>query len=218
MEEWRMYENNQVSLIGRMLSPGGYSYTSHGIPFYQMYMAVERRSSVVDQIPLMLPIWMFQIWKDYNGQLLLVNGQFRSYDKDRHKSLYVFVKAIEIVELETDPTRSTNNQVFLDGYICKDPIYRKTPQGREIADLIVAVDRQYNNSDYIPCICWGKVAREASSFRIGSHIQLEGRIQSREYRKVLGEGEAEIRIAYEVSVKRLRHMEERVTETGQNQI
>ena len=206
-------ENNQVSIIGRIFSPERYSYTAYGIQFYQLYMAVERRSSAVDQIPLMLPKWMVHAWRYHTRQLLQVKGQIRSCDKDGHKLLYVFVKKIEA--LGNDPACSTNNRVFLDGYLCKKPIYRKTPQGREIADLMVAVDRQYDNSDYLPCICWGKDARNASGLRIGSHIQLEGRIQSREYRKMWGENECEIRTVYEVSVRRLKYMEEKTVAAGQ---
>ena len=100
-----------------------------------------------------------------------------------------------------------SNQILLDGYICKDPIYRKTPLGREIADLLVAVNRSYGKSDYIPCICWGRNARFAARFEVGVHVQIWGRIQSREYVKRLNEDEVEKRTAYEVSVSKIEYME-----------
>lgn len=99
------------------------------------------------------------------------------------------------------------NQIFLDGFICKESVYRKTPLGREIADLLVAVNRSYGKSDYIPCICWGRNARFASGFEVGSHVQIWGRIQSREYMKKLSEEESEKRIAYEISVSKLEYLE-----------
>ena len=100
-----------------------------------------------------------------------------------------------------------SNQILLDGYICKDPIYRKTPLGREIADVLLAVNRPYGKSDYIPCICWGRNARYASAFEVGGHVLIWGRIQSREYMKRIGENETEKRVAYEVSVSKLEYME-----------
>ena len=100
-----------------------------------------------------------------------------------------------------------SNQIFLDGYICKNPVYRKTPLGREIADLLIAVNRSYGKSDYIPCICWGRNARFASGFEIGAHVEIYGRIQSREYIKKIGEEETEKRMAYEVSVSKIDVLE-----------
>ena len=101
----------------------------------------------------------------------------------------------------------TANQIYLDGYICKPPVYRKTPLGREIADLLLAVNRPYGKSDYIPCICWGRNARYASAFQVGGHVMIWGRIQSREYIKRLSEEESEKRVAYEVSVGKLEYVD-----------
>ena len=135
----------------------------------------------------------------------MVSGQFRSYNKhEEHKNhlvLSVFVREVAFVEEEMDGAKTNN--IMLDGYICKQPIYRKTPLGREIADLLLAVNRPYGKSDYIPCICWGRNARYASNFEVGEHVQIFGRIQSREYVKKLTETETEKRIAYEVSVSKL---------------
>ena len=105
--------------------------------------------------------------------------------------------------MEEEPDGTKTNSIWLDGYICKEPIYRKTPLGREIADLLLAVNRPYGKSDYIPCICWGRNARYASGFEVGEHVQLLGRIQSREYVKRISDTETEKRVAYEVSVSKL---------------
>ena len=143
--------------------------------------------------------------RDYIGQLIHVTGQFRSYNRHEEKKnrlvLSVFVRELEFLD-EIDEDEKTN-QIFLDGYICKEPIYRKTPLGREIADVLLAVNRSYGKSDYIPCICWGRNARFAAGFEVGSHIQMYGRIQSREYVKKISETETERRVAYEVSVSKV---------------
>ena len=140
----------------------------------------------------------------------MVNGQFRSYNRHEEMKnrliLSVFVREITFVEEELDGAKT--NQIFLDGYICKQPVYRKTPLGREIAALLLAVNRPYGRSDYIPCICWGRNARFASAFEVGEHVQVMGRIQSREYMKKITETESQKRVAYEVSVSKLECMDE----------
>ena len=118
------------------------------------------------------------------------------------------VFAREITFIDEMEESSKTNQIFLDGYICKQPVYRKTPLGREIADLLLAVNRPYGKSDYIPCICWGRNARFASAFEVGEHVQVMGRIQSREYMKKITETESQKRVAYEVSVSKLECMDE----------
>ena len=121
--------------------------------------------------------------------------------------LSVFVREISFIEEEPDDSKANN--ILLDGYICKEPIYRKTPMGREIADLLLAVNRPYGKSDYIPCICWERNARYISNFGIiGEHVQISGRIQSREYKKKISDTEIELRTAYEVSVSKLEVMED----------
>ena len=115
----------------------------------------------------------------------------------------VFAREVEFVEDDDENMKS--NAIFLDGYICKPPVYRKTPLGREIADLLIAVNRPYGKSDYIPCICWGRNARYASAFQVGGHVLIWGRIQSREYVKKISEEETQKRIAYEISVSKLEY-------------
>ena len=205
----KILENNQVSIVGEIISDFQYSHEVYGEGFYMVEVAVSRLSNFSDYIPLMISERLIDTSQSYIGQKVYVTGQFRSYN--RHEELKnrlvlsVFVREIEFIEEETEEMKS--NQILLDGYICKDPIYRKTPLGREIADLLVAVNRSYGKSDYIPCICWGRNARFAARFEVGGHVQIWGRIQSREYVKRLNEDEVEKRTAYEVSVSKIEYME-----------
>lgn len=205
----KILENNQVSIVGEIISDFQYSHEVYGEGFYMVEVAVSRLSNFSDYIPLMISERLIDTSQSYIGQKVYVTGQFRSYN--RHEELKnrlvlsVFVREIEFIEEETEEMKS--NQILLDGYICKDPIYRKTPLGREIADLLVAVNRSYGKSDYIPCICWGRNARFAARFDVGVHVQIWGRIQSREYVKRLNEDEVEKRTAYEVSVSKIEYME-----------
>ena len=201
----KILENNQVSIVGEIISDFQYSHEVYGEGFYMVEVAVSRLSNFSDYIPLMISERLIDTSQSYIGQKVYVTGQFRSYN--RHEELKnrlvlsVFVREIEFIEEETEEMKS--NQILLDGYICKDPIYRKTPLGREIADLLVAVNRSYGKSDYIPCICWGRNARFAARFEVGVHVQIWGRIQSREYVKRISENQSEKRIAYEVSISKL---------------
>lgn len=205
----KILENNQVSIVGEIISDFQYSHEVYGEGFYMVEVAVSRLSNFSDYIPLMISERLIDTSQSYIGQKVYVTGQFRSYN--RHEELKnrlvlsVFVREIEFIEEETEEMKS--NQILLDGYICKDPIYRKTPLGREIADLLVAVNRSYGKSDYIPCICWGRNARFAARFEVGVQVQIWGRIQSREYVKRLNEDEVEKRTAYEVSVSKIEYME-----------
>lgn len=205
----KILENNQVSIVGEIISDFQYSHEVYREGFYMVEVAVSRLSNFSDYIPLMISERLIDTSQSYIGQKVYVTGQFRSYN--RHEELKnrlvlsVFVREIEFIEEETEEMKS--NQILLDGYICKDPIYRKTPLGREIADLLVAVNRSYGKSDYIPCICWGRNARFAARFEVGVHVQIWGRIQSREYVKRLNEDEVEKRTAYEVSVSKIEYME-----------
>ncbi|MCD8232516.1 MAG: single-stranded DNA-binding protein [Clostridiales bacterium] len=201
----KLFENNQVSMTGEIVSDFRYSHEVFGEGFYMVEIAVNRLSNYADYIPLMISERLIDTEKDYMGRLVHVTGQFRSYNRHEERKnrlmLSVFVREIEFPE-EVEEGEKTN-QIFLDGYLCKDPIYRKTPLGREIADVLLAVNRSYGKSDYIPCICWGRNARFASGFEVGSHIRMNGRIQSREYVKKLENEETERRIAYEVSVSKV---------------
>ena len=201
----KMFDNNQVFMMGEVVSPFQFSHEVFGEGFYMVEIAVNRLSNYADYIPLMVSERLVDTSQDYSGLLVKVVGQFRSYNRHDEKKnrlvLSVFVREWEFVE-ELEENEKTN-QIFLDGYVCKEPVYRKTPLGREIADLLLAVNRSYGKSDYIPCICWGRNARFASGFEVGNHVQILGRIQSREYVKRVNEEETERRIAYEVSVSKI---------------
>ena len=201
----KVMENNRVTVIGTIVSDFTFSHAVFGEGFYLVDLSVSRLSEQADVIPLTVSERLMDVTRDYRGCTIEADGQFRSYN--RHEGvknrlvLSVFVREVQFLEEFTDYTKT--NQIFLDGYICKEPIYRKTPLGREIADLLVAVNRPYGKSDYIPCIAWGRNARFASGFSVGTRIQIWGRVQSREYTKKLSETECEKRTAYEVSVSKL---------------
>ncbi len=202
--------NNQVNVYGEVTSEFTFSHEVYGEGFYMVYLSVRRLSNVYDTIPLMVSERLIDVSQDYRGKFIEACGQFRSYNRHEENRnrlvLSVFVRDLRVDEEEMESEKP--NYIFLDGYICKPPIYRKTPLGREIADLLLAVNRPYGKSDYIPCICWGRNARFADGFQVGEHIQLWGRIQSREYQKKLDEDTFETRVAYEISVSKLEHIDE----------
>ena len=201
----KIIENNQVTIMGKVATEFSFSHEVFGEGFSMVEVEVKRLSNSEDRIPLMISERLIDVTQDYTGEYIMVHGQFRSYNRHEEQKnrlvLSVFVREISFMEEEPDGTKT--NSIWLDGYICKEPIYRKTPLGREIADLLLAVNRPYGKSDYIPCICWGRNARYASGFEVGEHVQLLGRIQSREYVKRISDTETEKRVAYEVSVSKL---------------
>ena len=201
----KIIENNQVTIMGKVATEFSFSHEVFGEGFYMVEVEVKRLSNSEDRIPLMISERLIDVTQDYTGEYIMVHGQFRSYNRHEEQKnrlvLSVFVREISFMEEEPDGTKT--NSIWLDGYICKEPIYRKTPLGREIADLLLAVNSPYGKSDYIPCICWGRNARYASGFEVGEHVQLLGRIQSREYVKRISDTETEKRVAYEVSVSKL---------------
>lgn len=201
----KVIENNQVTVMGEIISDFSYSHEIYGEGFYMVDVKVQRLSESFDVIPVMMSERLIDVNGNYKGMLICVNGQFRSYNRhdERKNKLVLSVFAREIEFLEEMEESSKTNQIFLDGYICKPPIYRKTPLGREIADVLLAVNRPYGKSDYIPCICWGRNARYASGFKVGDRCMIWGRIQSREYMKKLDEDTIEKRVAFEVSVSKL---------------
>lgn len=206
----KVIENNQVTIMGTIVSGYQFSHEIFGENFYMVDVQVPRLSDSADIIPIMISERIVDVEANAIGMNVIVNGQFRSYNRHEAKKnrllLSVFARDIEFVDevLENEKT----NQIYLDGYICKPPVYRKTPLGREITDLLLASNRPYGKSDYIPCICWGRNARYASSFEVGMRCIIWGRIQSREYMKKISEEELEKRIAYEVSVSKLELFEE----------
>lgn len=201
----KVIKNNKVTIMGEIVSGFTFSHEIFGEGFYMMGVRCQRLSENFDTIPVMVSERLMDVGKDYSGQLVSVSGQFRSYNRHEEQKnrliLSVFARDIEF--LEEVPDGSESNQIFLDGYICKEPVYRKTPLGREIADVLLAANRPYGKSDYLPCICWGRNARYASSFKVGDRCAIWGRIQSRNYVKKIDEENTETRTAYEVSVSRI---------------
>lgn len=201
----KVIENNQVNIIGEVVSEFKFSHEVFGEGFYLVDVSVNRLSEMVDIIPLMVSERLLDVTKDYRGMKIEVSGQFRSYNRHedtRNKLiLSIFVRELQFIDDDDMPEeQSKSNQIYLDGYVCKPPTYRKTPLGREIADILVAVNRPYGKSDYIPCIAWGRNARYAAGIEVGGHLQIQGRVQSREYTKKLSDEQVEKRVAYEVSV------------------
>ena len=205
----KIIENNQVTIMGVVASGFTYSHEVFGEGFYMADVLVKRLSNSNDRIPLMISERLIDVTQDYTGEAIKVSWQFRSYNRHEEQKnrlvLSVFVREVEFIDEELDGAKT--NHILLEGYICKKPVYRKTPLGREIADLLLAVNRPYGKSDYIPCICWGRNARYASGFEVGEHVQILGRIQSRDYVKKISETETQTRTAYEVSVSKLECME-----------
>lgn len=204
-------KNNHVTICGKIVSGFRFSHEAYGKKYYMMDVDICRLSGNVDCIPVMISEELADTSKNLTGQCVYAVGEFRSYswydgNKNRLK-LNVFAKKMALDGLEWDGL--PGNAVLLDGYVCRQPVYRITPRGYAIADLLVAVNRSYGSSDYIPCICWGYNARFAASFGAGSHIKIWGRIQSREYLKKLNETETEKRTAYEVSVNRLEYADDK---------
>lgn len=217
----KILKNNQAVVAGEIISEFEFSHEVFGEGFYLVTLKVNRLSHSSDIIPLLISERLIDISQSYVGKYLEAKGQFRSYNKHEnnrnHLVLSLFVRELELLEA-LDGRRP--NMIFLDGYICKEPVYRTTPLGREIADVLLAVNRAYSKSDYIPCICWGRNARYAGKLPVGSRIQLWGRIQSREYQKKIDEDKVVNRIAYEVSVNKMEYcddgmdLDRRVADSG----
>uniref|UniRef100_UPI004029AA90 single-stranded DNA-binding protein n=1 Tax=Candidatus Fimenecus sp. TaxID=3022888 RepID=UPI004029AA90 len=193
--------NNSVILCGTVKGEPVYSHEVFGEKFYEVMLAVKRLSGMDDVLPVSVSEHLLgDGFRD--GCEVTVKGQFRSYNKivgERSKlMLTVFVRDVE----PFDPTVNPNT-MQLSGFICKPPVYRTTPFNREICDLLVAVNRQYNKSDYIPCIVWGRNARFAEKLAVGQHIDIVGRVQSRNYQKRLDDDTVVTRTAYEVSVGKI---------------
>lgn len=199
-------QNNQVYLSGQIASAPEFSHEIMGEKFYDTTVSVERLSGQSDVIPITVSDRLMEGQNFEIGNLIGLIGQFRSYNKivDGKSKLVLRVFVRELCECD----ENAPNVIELEGYVCKPPVYRTTPFKREIADLLIAVNRAYNKSDYIPAIAWGRNARYASTFDVGDKIHLVGRIQSRIYQKSLDDGTIEERVAYEVSITRFEQEKE----------
>ena len=195
-------QNNYIMLVGKITSEKKFSHEIYGESFFNFDLEIPRLSGISDIIPITISERLIANFDLSLGKQVVIEGQFRSYntyeDSKSRLILTVFVK--EIREKGEDEEIKVPNEVQLVGHICRKPIYRKTPFGREIADILVAVNRAYNKSDYIPCITWGRNARFCENMQIGTELRLVGRVQSRQYEKKYEDGTVENKVAYEVSV------------------
>ena len=216
-------ENNQLVLVGKVTSDKRLSHEIYGEKFYIFNLSIPRLSGNADIIPITISERLITDEMLSEGRKLLIKGQFRSYnsyENERNKLiLTVFAKDVEELEEveeqeENDIVRKdeTTNEVVLIGFVCKKPIYRQTPFGREIADLLLAVNRAYNKSDYIPTIAWGRNARFCQNLEVGAQVKIIGRVQSRQYEKKYEDGTSEMKVAYEVSICSLELINEEGTE------
>ena len=216
-------ENNYLTLVGRVTGEKKFSHEIYGERFFIFNLSIARLSGNADIIPITVSERLITDEMLQEGKKILVKGQFRSYnsyENERNKLiLTVFAKdVIEVEENEEDSDivkkESITNEVVLIGFICKKPIYRQTPFGREISDILLAVNRAYNKSDYIPCIAWGRNARFSQNLEVGTKVKVVGRVQSREYEKKYEDGTSEVKVAYEVSIGSLEIVEENEEENN----
>ena len=216
-------ENNYLTLVGKVTGEKKFSHEIYGESFYVFNLEIPRLSGNSDIIPITVSERLIKDDTLQEGKKLLVKGQFRSYNsyENEKNRLILTVFAKDLMEVEDVEDEEENemvkkdtvtNEVVLIGYICKKPIYRQTPFGREISDVLLAVNRAYNKSDYIPCIAWGRNARFCQNLEVGSQVKIVGRVQSRMYEKKHEDGTVENRVAYEVSVGSLEVIEEKADE------
>ena len=220
-------ENNYLTLVGKVTGEKKFSHEIYGERFYIFNLSIPRLSGNADIIPITVSERLITENMLEEGKKLLVKGQFRSYNsyENEKNKLILTVFAKDLKELENKEEENEiakkdtiTNEVVLIGYICKKPIYRQTPFGREIADLLLAVNRAYNKSDYIPSIAWGRNARFCQNLEVGTRVKVVGRVQSRTYEKKFEDGTQETRVAYEVSIGSLEVIEENQTEKQEEEV
>lgn len=202
----KILEGNSAQLIGKVLSELEFSHKTYGEAFYIMLVGILRKSGYEDNIRLMVSERLLGNRRVEPQQTVRVTGQVRTYNQERggknHLNIVVFVRELEFLDIPA----AHENKIYLEGFVCKPPIHRTSPLGREICDLMLAVNRMYNKSDYIPCIAWGRNAAYAGELSVGCKLMLEGRIQSREYKKRAEDGEVCTKVAYEVSVIKIEEL------------
>ena len=212
-------ENNYLTLVGKVTGEKRFSHEIYGERFFTFNLSIPRLSGNADIIPVTTSERLINDEMLTEGNKLLIKGQFRSYNsyENEKNKLVLTVFAKDVEEVKEDETSEENeivkkemttNEVVLIGYVCKKPIYRQTPFGREIADLLLAVNRAYNKSDYIPTIAWGRNARFCQNLEIGTQVNIVGRVQSRIYEKKYEDGTVEQKVAYEVSICSLELIEQ----------
>ncbi len=221
-------ENNYLTLVGKVTGEKRFSHEIYGEKFYIFDLSIPRLSGNADIIPITTSERLIKESTLQNDKKLLIKGQFRSYNsyENQKNKLILTVFAKDIIEIQENEEMEENeivkkdmitNEVVLTGFICKKPIYRQTPFGREIADILLAVNRAYNKSDYIPCIAWGRNARFCQELEVGTQVKIVGRVQSRAYEKKYEDGRVESRIAYEVSIGSLEVIKEEDNQEENNE-
>ena len=201
--------NNNITVFGLVAEEP--VFESNGEDFYKTFITVRRTSGAFDALPVVISDRIIDMKEIKVGDCVMITGQVRSHNlhigEKSKLELFIFTEIIEAYENEVEPP--FDNDVVLRGFICKEPIYRLTPLGREITDVLIAVNRAYGKPDYIPCITWGRTAKFVGHLPVGTHIEMTGRFQSRSYVKKISEDEIENRVAYEVSVGRVEIIEEK---------
>lgn len=207
----KQLQSNYIRVVGTINTDLEFSHEVFGEKFYEFYLEVPRLSDTKDLLPVIISERLINDMEMDIGKYIIIDGQFRSYNRYEDTSnkllLRVFVRDISIPnDEEIEEIIRHPNEVFLNGYLCKETKYRTTPFGREITDMLIAVNRSYNKSDYIPCIAWGRNARYCEKLEVGDHVKVWGRIQSRRYQKKTDEDDYETKTAYEVSITKLEHV------------
>ena len=197
--------NNEVELTGTVESDLKFNHEVYGEGFYSFVIRVMRLSDISDLINVTVSERLLQNFSLSKGDLITVNGQFRSYNNYNENGNKLMITVFERdIRINPEEGKLKNpNSIFLNGFLCKKPVYRTTPFGREITDLLIAVNRAYNKSDYIPCIAWGRNARFAGNLEVGENIKIHGRIQSRDYQKKISDTETITKTAYEISISKM---------------
>lgn len=198
-----IYDTNKAIVAGLVKTPLKFSHKTFGESFYTFVLGIERRSGYVDEINVMISERLIYDCEPEVDDFVEITGQVRTYNEniDGKNKLNVVIFAREI-EINNDVIYY-ENYIYLEGYLCKKPVKRTSPLGRDICDLMIAVNRMYNKSDYIPCIAWGRNASYADTLNVGTKIYIEGRIQSREYKKKYEDGYYEIKKAFEISILKI---------------
>lgn len=196
---------NTVAITGKVGSELIFSHKSYGEDFYSFYLESDRKSGYSDIIPVIVSERLIFDMNIKTDDIISVEGQLRTYNKveEGKNKLHITVFTKDIKKISDIKDFKADNKISLEGFVCKKPLYRLSPLGREICDLMLAVNRSYNKSDYIPCIAWGRNAKYTGNLEIGSKVKINGRIQSREYKKKIDEGDFETRTALEVSILKI---------------
>ncbi len=202
--QYDLKENNMINLKGKVVSECCFNHEVYGEGFYNFFIETNRLSNSSDVLPVTISERLINDDVIKIGNYVEISGQIRSYNSfEENRNRLILTVFVREIKSSDDPQNKNPNQVTLNGYICKKPVYRTTPFGREITDILLAVNRAYNKSDYIPCISWGRNAIFANKLDVGENLLIAGRMQSRIYQKKLDTGEMLERTAYEVSISKI---------------